>query len=259
MIQRLAVLILLATGIPHYANSQELRIGHLETLDDRRGLNWLFFHCNQSGETLTCDVFQSLISHKIPPDKKSENIARMMGSDPVPEFINSFGDSCYAMPQALSMASSAAASGRGADGRPVDPKQAEAAVVVMKAINDACKNTTPASVRHMVETMVDNDIKTCTVFNDFSQEIFHRDQATNAWISQVGPSGPCGSVQIGTLRRDEAIPSFWKYTEKKSYMNPSGVLANGLSCAKLQDYTLHYTWHAAENWTDCTWLENLMN
>src|SRR5258708_39722653 len=42
------------------AQSQEVRIGHLETANDT-GINWLFFHCSQAGSALRCAVFQTLM------------------------------------------------------------------------------------------------------------------------------------------------------------------------------------------------------
>src|SRR5712664_1798480 len=53
----LAICLLLASFA---AWAQAIRIGHLETADDI-GINWLFFHCNQMGQTLNCTVFQTLI------------------------------------------------------------------------------------------------------------------------------------------------------------------------------------------------------
>ena len=52
-----AIAFLLAS-VPAF--SQEIRIGHLETHDDI-ALNWIYLHCNQQGETLGCDSFQTLM------------------------------------------------------------------------------------------------------------------------------------------------------------------------------------------------------
>ena len=46
---------------PLLAGGQELAIGHLETSDDSGGINWLFFHCQQSDPVLRCAIFQTLI------------------------------------------------------------------------------------------------------------------------------------------------------------------------------------------------------
>src|SRR5262249_44710128 len=122
---------------------------------------------------------------------------------------------------------------------------------------DACQNPTPSTVRHFADVMIDQDVKTCIVTNDYSREVFHWNEATRAWISQDGPTGPCGTVQIGT-QHDDSAPQFWKYTETTVRTNPSGAL-NGLSCSMFPGYTFHYTWRAANNWTDCRYLESLMN
>ncbi len=39
----------------------------------------------------------------------------------------------------------------------------------------------------------------------------------------------------------------------------NGMLPNGLSCNEFPDTTLHYTWRAALNYSECTIIENGMN
>ena len=148
------------------ANAQELRIGHLETADDT-GINWLFYHCNQNGQVLKCDVFQTLIFKNMEP-------------------------------------------------------------------------------------------MTCSVVNDHSEEIFTWNPPTQSWISQEGPTGPCGRITVGTLELDQESKRFWKYTMKKITTNQAGVWGNGLSCKQVPDMTLRYTWKAANN-AGCAYIKNLMN
>jgi len=168
-------LVLWLMVFPIGANSQEIRIGHLETADDI-GINWLFFHCNQAGNTLKCSIFQTLIFKPGPSDMVHE----------------------------------------------------------------------PA---------------TCSVGNDYSESVFKWNQATQNWISQEGPTGPCGRINIGILERDPQSSQYWKYTEKKITTKPDGVNPDGPSCmqvAKL-DSTFHYTWRAAKNASGCQYIKNLMN
>ena len=151
---------------PLLAGGQELAIGHLETSDDSGGINWLFFHCQQSDPVLRCAIFQTLIM------RESGN---------------------------------------------------------------------------------------CTVVNDYSEATFNWNNVTQTWILQEGPTGPCGRISIGTLERDRDTPKYWKYTERKINTKSDGVLPGGLSCKKIPDTTLQYTWRASTNRAGCSTLKNLMN
>jgi hypothetical protein len=124
----------------------------------------------------------------------------------------------------------------------------------------ACQSPTAINIRRVFELMTDKKIKTCKVVNDYSRMQFKWNEATQSWISQEGPGGPCGTVSIGTLERDKSSSAqFWLYTEKKIRTNPSGTLSNGLSCSKFPEYTLHYTWRANANFEQCTYIQNMMN
>gem|GEM_PF-5891430 len=120
--------------------------------------------------------------------------------------------------------------------------------------------------------MADQKMKTCKVLNDYSHSQFKWNLPTQSWIFQSGPTGSCGIVIVGTLERDKNADSsasklatatgaagFWLYTERHMYTDRSGVLPNGLSCGGFPDITLHYTWKAALNFSDCMIIENWMN
>jgi len=57
---RKAILMLLLAMASSIAAAQEVRIGHLEATNDA-GINWLFFHCYQSGSFMDCSIVQTLI------------------------------------------------------------------------------------------------------------------------------------------------------------------------------------------------------
>ena len=245
--------------MPFGAMAQELRIGHLETADDI-GINWLFYHCNQSGQVLNCSVFQTLIMHQLLPSKRNEEIQKWMKGDPVKNFVQYFADTCKNMAQIKSMILQSQRTGRGADGRPVDARQLDDYKKMMDAIDAACRDTNTETVRRFAELITDQEIATCTVFNDYSDETFNWNQATQAWVSQEGPIGPCGRITIGTLEHDPASKlSWWKYTLKKINTKPDGVLDNGVSCKQFPDSTLNYTWRATTNAPRCTYIKNGMN
>lgn len=143
-------------------------------------------------------------------------------------------------------------------GREVNPRQAAEGAKMFDAMAEACRNTTKDTVRHFLEVMVDQKIATCTVLDDYSHMRFSWNGQTNAWVSQEGPGGPCGRISIATFERDGSTP-FWKYTEKKITTKPDGLIVGLGSCQQFPDYTLNYTWRAAQNFAECTYVENAMN
>jgi len=251
------------------ARSQELRIGHLEATDDPGGINWAFFHCQQNGQVMECDVFQTLIHHELSPDQRAEYINKSMQDD-----LKQFTDKrfCDSVSAVKRISTDAVKTGKGADGRPISLGQAQATVLVMGAADDACRNPNLTTARHAFEAMDDQKMKTCKVLNDYSHSQFKWNLPTQSWIFQSGPTGSCGIVIVGTLERDKNADSsasklatatgaagFWLYTERHMYTDRSGVLPNGLSCGGFPDITLHYTWKAALNFSDCMIIENWMN
>jgi len=263
LLRWLAVVTLACCGmlIALPASAQELRIGHLETHDDT-GINWLFFHCFQQGPALECDVFQTLISHELEAAQRSADIEKTMrgtSGDAVKEFPQAFGEFCKNIGTIIATAQNAARTGKTPDGKPVNPRQIEERQRMFSLMSEACRNPNKDTVQRFFEHMVDAKIKTCQVYNDYSHMKFNFDTATQSWISQEGPGGPCGSLSVSTLKRDPKTQSFWNYTEKTIRMNPSGMLPNGLSCAQFKDRTFNYTWLADDQVQDCVHIKNRMN
>jgi hypothetical protein len=49
----------------------EIEVGHLETKDDPDAISsWVFFHCDEDGDLMICDTFQTLISRELPPEQR---------------------------------------------------------------------------------------------------------------------------------------------------------------------------------------------
>jgi len=256
MLPRTIVIALaLIFSMSRLSDAQELRIGHLETKDDI-GINWLNFHCNQSGGNLTCDVFQTLIMHKVEAkDRETKIQEKIVNND---DFQKNFGEICKHIDELISIGQNSLRTGRGADGSTINVRAAQEGLLNFNAIAAACKNPNSKTIRNFVELSVDHDIHTCRVINNYSRMTFSWDTATGMWLSKEGPIGPCGSVSIATLEKDKNAPLFWLYTEKTLWMNPDGQLINGLSCSQMRDRVMHYTWRAADNFYECTHIENSM-
>jgi hypothetical protein len=241
------------------AMSQELRIGHLETADDT-DINWLFFHCFQKGQVMDCSIFQTLMMRQLSPEKRAEDIQQAMQDNPVKGFTDNFVDMCKKIDQIKATMRQIIQTGKGADGRTIDIRQANDNMPFFDAIGDACANPNATTVRHVFEITTDKKIKTCEVINEFSQAQFKWNESTQSWMTQEGPNGPCGRVTIGNLERDKSNNSgFWLYTEKHITTNPKGEIPMLGACSKFPDLTLRYTWRATENFKGCTYIVNKMN
>jgi hypothetical protein len=231
-------------------HAQELEIGHLETNDDT-GINWLNFHCNQQGNTLGCEVFRTLISHKVEPADRQKEVDKRMTLDVGTDFRKNFGIACKDVDEILSKISKTAATGIGPDGRKMNLRQAQDGKVYLDALAQVCKNTNLKTIRHFIEVMTDKDIHTCQISSSYSHKDFHYDFQRQVWISREGPQRPCGSISEGALQKDQQDPSLWAYTETTFYPNPWG------ECSQFHDRTMRYTWQTAgDNFEDCTYITN---
>jgi hypothetical protein len=256
--KRQLALALFATAIAlTNASSQEIRVGHLEANDDS-GINWVFFHCHQNGQLLNCDGFQTLIYHEVKPEQRANYVNKAMQDDPLKPYSDK--QFCSGIAEAKRSTLEAIKTGKGADGRAVNPRQAQELLSSMSAMDDACRNPNLSTVRRALEALADQKIKTCKVLNDYSHTQFSWDQQSQSWKFSTDPNGPCGTVITGVLEHDKSSQAgFWLYTEKHVFTKRSGIMPNGLSCDKFSDSTLHYTWRAGLNFTECTYVENAMN
>jgi hypothetical protein len=117
----------------------------------------------------------------------------------------------------------------------------------LDALANLCLNPGPDSVRHLAEIVADSQIRTCVVFNGYSHSQFHWDESTKKWISQEGPTGPCGFMNIDALEHDKTYNTFWIFTERKIKTNqnskfPSDELLGAHSCSEFAETTFNYTW-----------------
>ena len=239
------------------ANAEEVRVGHLETNDDT-GSNWLFFHCDRNGIQMECDIFQTLILRPPSASDQASKLKKFLEGDPVRDFMQGFGEMCKSAEQLKSTTERAAITGKGFDGR-VNPDEAKNRLPTVRAIATACATPTVESVKAFYSRMLDDESTTCSIHNDHSHSTFVFDQQTDSWITREGPIGPCGAINIGTLKHDEASQRFWKFTEKRLKTNQSGKLPNGISCSSLPDQTLNYTWRARDKYEGCKHIKNTMN
>lgn len=252
----LALAILATALFSAEVNSEEINIGHLETKDDPEAIsNWVFFRCNRNGQVMICDVFQTLISYELRPEQRAADIEKsMQQGDPVKEFRDGFGKECQQMGQAKDVAMQAIKTGKGPDGQPVNVKELQDNMPFFNAIADACANPNLNTVRRVIEVFTDRKIRTCKVLNLYSKIQFKWNEQTQNWISQEGPSGSCGTVNISTLKQDK--PRLWFYAQKRVFTNPSGVLPNGVACSKFSEQMTSYSWQTPPTLAECRYIQH---
>jgi hypothetical protein len=128
----------------------EIEVGHLETKDDPDAISsWVFFHCDENGDVMICDAFQTLISHELQPEERDSDIEKQMRGDPVKEFRESMGkEECDKLKAEMTQVTK---TGKRLDGRPLDAKALQDYTPFMNAMIDACTNPTENTVRRMIE------------------------------------------------------------------------------------------------------------
>jgi hypothetical protein len=183
-----------------------------------------------------------------------------MQGDPVKEFRDGIGkdDFCQQMGQAKDVGMQAIKTGKRPDGGPVNVKELQDNMPLFNAMADACANPNLNTVRRVFEMLTDRKIRTCKVLNLYSKIQFKWNEQTQNWISQEGPSGSCGTVNISTLKQDKPLGSvFWVYTQKRIFTNPSGVLANGVACSKFSEQLTTYSWQTPPTLADCKYIQHV--
>jgi hypothetical protein len=248
-----ASLLFAGTLSPIFAEG--VRIGHLETNDDT-GINWLYFRCDKTtiGQ-MRCDIFQTLIMKSKSQADVDAELKRQAAMDPLAEFNKGFGEACKSLVENEAEMQQVLKSGIGVDGKPINSRIMGAAWPVMIAVLDVCKKPTPENAARFFKSMLEQDQRTCKVHNDYSQSEYTWNPQTNSWTTQEGPTGPCGTVTVGTLTQDPKT-RFWSYVEKKLHTSPKGALANGLSCEKFPDQTMNYKWQTTSTLEGCEYIES---
>jgi len=251
-----------ATLFSAEVNSEEIRIGHLETKDDPDAISsWVFFHCNRNGQVMICDVFQTLISYELPSEQRAAEIEKQMQGDPLKEFRDGFGEECKTITQNKTAAMQSLKTGKGLNGQPINVREAQDYMPDLNALADYCANPNLNTVRRVIELSTDRKIRTCKASNYYSKMQFRWNEQTQNWVSQEGPIGPCGTINISTLEPDKkTLPGisdgFWIYTQKRIFTNPSGELSSGLACSKFPEHTTRYSWRTSAAISECRYIEH---
>lgn len=240
-------------------SAEPLEIGHLETADDV-GISWQYWSCMKTGETLRCDITQTLINHEIDPSQRDVELKKKLAAETPETFRREMADVCKNSEAMQKVINEKLAAGKRPDGSPFTRQEAADIRSNFAALAATCNNPTAENIRRMVEQQVGQSTRTCVVTNVHDQDTLHWNAVLKEWESRTPETGPCGSITETRLHRDESTAGFWLMEERHLFKRPKGVLFNGASCSALPaDKTYHFTWRAAENAVECTYIKNSMN
>ncbi len=77
---------------------------------------------------------------------------------------------------------------------------------------DATGNAMRCGFQQVFLTPVPEDRTTCRIVTNRYDQAFTRQDARR-WVSTDGPEGPCGTVAVTTLERDDhSLPAYWRVT-----------------------------------------------
>ena len=96
------------------------------------------------------------------------------------------------------------------------------------------------------------ETQTCKVWPNVWSETFSYKSTYDGsyWLASTEPSGPCGVINVSTLRKDKKDKYFWQYESKRIITNNEGKMLLS-SCSVLEERTVLYTWRPKEHDVDC--------
>ncbi len=206
-----------------------------------------------------CHIVHSLLNHEIEPAERESQIQEKVRATTVEVFRRNESEMCANLGGVRTAIGQMLLRGKQADGTLISRQQSSDMRAYIELTETACKNTNTTTIRRLIEQEVDQSIRTCTVFNVYSEDTLNWNERLKEWESRSGATGPCGEVTETRLRHDPDTPSFWVQEERHLYTKRTGVLPDGRSCAIFPaEKTYHFTWRAAESAMDCTYVKNKM-
>lgn len=119
----------------------------------------------------------------------------------------------------------------------------------------ACRTPTEANYTNVVREGFDREVRTCKVSAHTYQLTFRRVQGSQAWTSNQGPTGPCGTIVVASFEKAGEGFSLWNYVTQKLITNPRAEAWPGLSCSKLDQAQYRYEWMSRTWYMRCDYVE----
>jgi hypothetical protein len=134
-----------------------------------------------------------------------------------------------------------------------DPAKAEQVKVAEEMITPmfrVCDDPSERNVRAMVRTNVERENLTCKIVSLRPFELTFQLQPDGRWLSNDGPSGPCGVILITTLEKDPKYSVLWTYTQRRLITNKAGSI--GLAeCKAFEEHTQVFSWKPQDKFRQC--------
>jgi len=115
------------------------------------------------------------------------------------------------------------------------------------AFETVCENPNELSVKEFLRWGIQSENEICSVWSNPFTQTFQL-QANGSWISNEGPFGTCGTVNISTLRKDPEASKydfgfaspFWIYETRRIITAP--VASDARKSCPLAEHAMMYSW-----------------
>ncbi|MFG3592265.1 hypothetical protein [Bradyrhizobium sp. RDI18] len=134
-------------------------------------------------------------------------------------------------------------------------EQRQDMVKVFTALLNHCRSPSAATMTEVVRITHEQETRTCRVSANPFTQTFKRVAGSNNWTSNDGPNGPCGTVVISRLQKDDPKYSLWSYVTRKTITNPNGELPLIGSCSQLDQTEYVYDWRSEDKFTKCDYVK----
>jgi hypothetical protein len=126
-------------------------------------------------------------------------------------------------------------------------------IVLFKAMADFCHKPNKENATELVKTERDKDRRTCKIWSNSFENTLQRNES-GGWVSNTGPTGPCGLVEIAVIEKAKDAPLFWVYRWRHLITSKSGKLMGLSSCAEFDETEHIYDWRIPDTYMGCDYI-----
>lgn len=114
-----------------------------------------------------------------------------------------------------------------------------------------CSDPSDAALSRFVEEMVMTEDLTCkiTMYRPFELNFKRSTANSRLWVSNEGPTGECGVVNVVSLEQEKDHPTLWTYTSRRTVTNKAG--GGIMKCDAWDERPLVFSWKADEKMRRC--------
>ena len=137
------------------------------------------------------------------------------------------------------------------------PRQKNDMINSLKLLSNVCDDPSRNNIESMAKNLHDKELRTCKVWVNSYDETFTRSIRSPHWVSNEGPSGPCGVVNIDVLKKvSSGNFDFWVYDTKRIVTNKEAKeFGDLLHCKDKPEPKMFYDWKQTENFLACDYIK----